>query len=127
MLSKELGSIIAFCMKINPVMYYTKRVPYNIRIPSMYFPIPNLSGELNTKDTFKNDYSWYIKIFERTSPEAFKKAKNISDSILSNKSRVPEVNYNGSISGDYIQITSIDIKEIQEGVVQLTIDFKKEV
>lgn len=124
MLDPERGSIIKFFNDVNPVKVYIKKVPENMAVPSMYFPIPISDGERDSFSSYTNDYQMFVKVFEENSQQAFDTAEKITESIKVLKNIIPIYNEDGVESGSFLRIDKVKSREIDEGVVQIEVNWK---
>lgn len=122
MLQDEIGSIMKYCHTLNPVKIYSDRIPQNMVIPSMYFPVPLVSSSGDTFSTYRNSYQLFVKVFSGTSPEAHDKAHIIAEGIRRAKCIIPVISAAGPSTGKYMRLnTDIQTKELDDGVAQVAL------
>ena len=123
MLQNELGSIMKYFHNINPVAIYTDTMPQGFKSPSMYFPVPIVFSFGDTFSTYKNSYQMFVKFFGKTTREAFEKAQEVTEVLKKAKMIIPYLNGDGSFSGGYLRINKTQVKELEEKVIQVTLDW----
>lgn len=123
MLQDELGSIMKYFYNINPVTIYTDTMPQGFKLPSMYFPVPIVLSSGDSLSTYKNSYQMFIKFFGKTTREAFQEAQKAAESLKKARMIIPYLNPDGSFSGGYLRLNKGQVKELEEKVVQLTLDW----
>ncbi|HWR07102.1 hypothetical protein [Sporomusa sp.] len=122
MLQDEIGSIMKSCHTLNPVKIYPERIPQNMSIPSMYFPVPLVSSSGDTFSTYRNSYQLFIKVFACTTQEAHNKAHIIAEGIRKARCVIPVISQAGPPTGLYMRLSSdIQTKELDDGVAQITL------
>lgn len=122
MLQDEIGSIMKYCHNLYPVKIYPDRIPQNMVIPSMYFPVPIVVSSGDTFSSYRNSYQLFIKIFADTTQLAHGKAHLIGEGIRRAKFIIPAISLAGAPTGEYMRLnTDIQTKALDEGVAQLSI------
>ncbi len=122
MLQDEIGSIMKYCHTLNPVKIYSERIPQNMAIPSMYFPVPLVSSSGDTFSSYRNSYQLFIKVFAGTSPEAHNKAHIIAEGIRKARCIIPVLSAVGPPTGMYMRLNGdIQTKELDDGVAQVAL------
>lgn len=122
MLQDELGSIMKFCYDKNPVKIYSDRIPQNMVIPCMYFPIPLVTSSGDTFSSYRNSYQLIVKVFADTTSQAHIKAHTIAEGIRSARFIIPVINQAGEAMSERMRLrTDIQTKELEENVVQISI------
>lgn len=119
-MNPEVGSVMNYFHKIFPVKIYTKEVPENFAVPSMYFPTPFSFDGNDTNQTFMKTYSLSVKLFHKDAQLAFKEAERIADTIRGKRMLVPLINADGSPTGQFIRITKIE-ERIASGVASIVV------
>lgn len=110
------------CHTLNPVKIYPERIPQNMAIPSMYFPVPIVVSSGDTFSSYRNSYQLFIKVFADTTQIAHGKAYLIGEGICRDRFIIPTVCQTGAPTGEYMRLNSdIQIKALDEGVVQLSL------
>ena len=64
MLEKEIASIIRFILEScgNPVPYY-HNMPESFIVPSVYFPVPEVSQNPDTMSAYGAEYTMFVNFF----------------------------------------------------------------
>lgn len=124
-MEQELASVISFCLKQEPSIqkFYTKRVKEGFANPSLYCPPPQMVGGQDTFSTYLKTYIWPIKIFDKDSELASRKAESIADKIMSLRFTIPLVAPDGSETGDGLRFKRVEAKEIDDGVAQILLSW----
>jgi hypothetical protein len=122
MLQNEIGSIMKYCHNLYSVKIYPDRIPQNMAIPSMYFPVPIVVSSGDTFSSYRNSYQLFIKVFADTTQFAHGKAHFIAEGIRSTRFIIPTVCHTGVPTGEYMRLNSdIQTKALDEGVAQLSL------
>ena len=109
---------MAFFYNIFPVKVYTKEVPENFVVPSLYFPTPFSFDGNDTNMTFRKTYSLAIKLFHKDAQQAFAEAERIADTVRRKRMLIPLINPDGSPNGQFMRITRIE-ERITDGVASI--------
>lgn len=122
-MEQELASIFSFVLKSadNPQPYY-RDIPQDFTVPAVYFPVPEISTDGDTFNTYGAEYDWYIKFFHSTTQEAYSLALKALTAIKENRNLIPLLDENGAKIGG-IRIKDPDLRIADECAVQLTIRF----
>ena len=122
MLQDEIGSIMKYCHNLHPVKIYPDRIPQNMAIPSMYFPVPIVVSSGDTFSSYRNSYQLFIKVFADSTQLAHGRAHHIAEGIRQNRCIIPTIAPNGDLTGQYIRLNrEIQTKALDEGVAQLSL------
>ncbi|MGE8207679.1 phage tail terminator family protein [Heyndrickxia sp. NPDC080065] len=123
-MNQEVGSIMNFFYNVFPCKIYTKEVPENFAVPSMYFPAPFSFDGNDTTSTFKKTYSLSVKLFHKDSQQADDEAEKIADVVREKRSIIPILNDDGSNIGSYLRLSRIETRIADRGVaiIQVTWD-----
>lgn len=120
-MNDEVGSIMAACYELHPVQVYTERMPQDFVIPSMYFPQPLSSDGGDTLSTYRKDYSLAIKFFAKTDEQAGGAVEHVADAIRADRFIIPLIAEDGRQTNEYMRLTRLESRVIDEGVAQLSI------
>lgn len=123
MLAQEIAAIVKFLHGANPVSLYYDEVPQDFFVPSMYFPVPQLTSNQETVRSFRNNYAMFIKVFEKDTSSAQKKALVLSDSLNVKRLRVPLYDLQGVPTGDFLRLNSVTSNKVDDGVAQIGISW----
>ncbi len=121
-MNPEVGSIMAFFYNLFPVKVYTKEVPENFVVPSLYFPTPFSFDGNDTNQTFLKTYSLPVKLFHKDAQQADTEAERIADTVRRKRMLIPLINPDGSATGEYIRITRIETR-ITDGVASIVVNW----
>lgn len=123
-MDQEIGSVMAYSyLKIQPLKIYSKSVPEDFVVPSIYFPKPVITESHETLNAFSKTYTVYMKVFYPTKEEAVDKANELMHSILVNRYKIPLINEDGSFANTYLRVMKIEVKEL-EGAAQIAITWE---
>lgn len=122
MLQDEIGSIMKYCYDKNPVEVYLDRIPQDMVIPCMYFPIPIVSSSGDTFSSYRNSYQLFVKVFAKKTQQAHTRAHAIAEGIRKARFMIPIISQVGVVTGSFMRLsTDIQTKELEEDVAQLSI------
>ena len=107
----EIGSIMGYCYKLLPIKVYTKRIPQDFEIPSIYFPKPFFTESNFTLDSFNKTYNLQVMVIYPTVEESVDKAEHLMNRMLADKKYIPLLNEDGSPTNSYIKINRIEVRE----------------
>ena len=119
-MNPEVGSIMAFFYSIFPVTVYTKEVPENFEVPSLYFPTPFSFDGNDTNQTFMKTYSLPVKLFHKDAQQAFAEAERIADTVRRKRMLIPIIKADGSPDEGLIRLTKIE-ERITDGVASIVV------
>lgn len=122
-MEQELASISEYILDIECIKPYYYKVPDNFVKPSIYFPVPEFSTSLDSTDNYRVKYMWLIKVFGRTTEEAYKYANKFAIEIIKNRCRIPLLNLDGSKQGKYVDVYKPEIAQADSRVYTLQIDW----
>lgn len=122
-MNPEIASIMNFFYKIFPCKVYTKEVPENFVVPSMYFPPPFSFNSNDSLSTFRKTYSLSIKLFHKDSQQAYQEAERIADTVHQKRDIIPIIDINGNETGDFLQIRNIETRELESGVAAIQVNW----
>ena len=103
---------------------YFKDVPEGIITPSLYVPSPSVTGSQSALSSYYELVTYHLKIFDKSRLEAWNRAQVVTRYILSHSGRLPIYNADGSESGEIIKIQNPYAEVIDDGVAQVTVQFK---
>lgn len=123
-MNPEAGSIMKYFHSLFPVKIYTKEVPKNFEVPSLFFPAPTSSDDSDTNMTFSKAYSLSVKLFHQDSIAANIKADFIADDIRSQKNVIPMLGPSGELTGDFIRMSRIETRIGDRGVATIVLTWE---
>lgn len=119
-MNPEVGSIMAYFYKLFPVKIYTKEVPEQFEVPSLYVPTPFTFDGNDTNQTFMKTYNLPVKLFHSDPQLAHAEAERIADAVRRKRMLIPLINPDGTSAGQFLRITRIDTR-ITEGVASIIV------
>lgn len=124
MLEQELASIMKFTLDRagNPSPYYYE-VPQSFNVPAVYFPTPEIITGGETLASYRMEYAWYIKIFHRSSQQAYAIGLEILTAIKGNRNLIPLISQTGEKAEGNIRINDPKLKVLDNGAAQLTVEW----
>lgn len=124
MLEQEIASIIKFTLDNagNPAPYYNE-VKENFAVPSIYFPSPEIDTDGETFSTYRLGYSWFVKVFHKTTEDAYAMALKVLLALKGARNCVPIIGTDGTPTGEYLRLKDPAIKKLDSGVYQLKIEW----
>lgn len=123
MLDQMLGSIKAYFYKLWNVGVYDKELPEEVKVPSMYFPQPNILPTPHTKESYRNNYTMNVQMLAQDSKEAVEKAEMIAQSIRQNNFKIPILNEDGSETGGHLIFESVEVMKMEEMIAQVMLEW----
>jgi len=124
LIERELASIIKYVLdKSEHTVPYYHEIPNGFCVPSVYFPVPEVETGNDTLSTYKLTYIWFIKFFHRNTKEAYQIASKVLKELKSGRNQIPVVNENGVVTSKFFYIKNPDIKTLDSGTVQLTVEW----
>ncbi len=122
MLDAELASTIAYTLEHagNPQPYYG-RVKQGFKLPAAYFPRPRADGEAFSLSAYALHFIWHIKLFHEDSQKAWDMGYAVVGALQRGKGRVPLLEESGKQTGDAFYIFNPQLRDIDDGVAQLTL------
>lgn len=125
MLEQELASIMKYTLDKagNPSPYYWN-VPADFVVPAAYFPTPEITTGGETFLTYNMDYAWYIKLFHKTSEEAYALGLAVLTAIKGNRNLIPLINTEGERDKGHIRLNDPELKVLDNGAAQLALSWR---
>jgi len=127
---EELGSIVRFFYEnhnkkdqLSKDTIYYEEVPKGFKEPSIYFPTPLMSSNNYTTHSFQNSYTWLVKLFDKTTTEAQESAMKLVNILANNRYFIQVFNADNTITNRYVKIDSVDMRKLDEGVMQIELRF----
>lgn len=106
----------------SPTPYY-EEVPQDFLVPAIYFPIPEIDTRGETLNAYAMEYSWYIKFFHNTAAKAYELALRTITGLKASRNLVPLIGADGELTGKSLRIDDPMIKKLDNGAVQLTVNW----
>lgn len=122
MLEQELASIMKFTLDRadNPSPCYYE-VPRHFSVPAVYFPTPEIATGGETFLTYSMEYVWYIKLFHKSSNEAYSLGLAVLTAIKANRNLIPLIAQTGERTEGNIRLDDPKLKVLDNGAAQLTL------
>lgn len=114
MLEEELGSIVFRCKQVFNVQVYPLNLKQDMAVPSMYFPPPISIGQDFTSHSYQKQHRLSVKVFDTDAQKACKNAEMIADALRANRSTIELVNPDGTPTGRFKRLGSIETRLIDE-------------
>lgn len=122
MLEQEIASIMKYTLEKagNPTPYYDQ-VPESFFIPSVYFPVPEVSTTGDTLSTFALEYAMFVKFFDVSIVRCFAMTQRVLLAIRKDRNLVPLVDGNGAQIGRGVRLHDPSCRQVQhaESAIQL--------
>lgn len=124
MLEQEIASIMKFAMDEadNPSPYYWN-VQEDFAIPAIYFPTPEIVTGGETFSTYRMEYAWYIKVFHKTTEEAYSLALKVLTAIKKRRNLIPLITEAGERAERGVRIDDPQLKVLDDGAAQLSLSW----
>lgn len=123
MLEQEIAALVHFMEPLN-LKHYFGELPDGFATPSVYFPPPEVDGAEHSLSTYENDFSLYIKIFDKSSMDSYSIASNLVNAIQKRRKRIPLYDEEGNLTGKNFRVTRLNAKIIDVGVTQVYLGWK---
>lgn len=124
MLEQELASIARFVYdNTNIQSVHYGEMPKNFKTPSLYFPVPEVMTRGDTMSSYAIMYSWFIKIYDISSNDAYSKTFNVLNQLKQNRNMVSIINPDGTAQDKKFRIRDPRMSKLETGVIQLQIDW----
>ena len=124
-MEKYTKSIARTVMEVADIhKVYFRDVPEGIVTPSLYVPSPIVSGSQSALTSYFELATYHLKIFDKSRSEAWNRAETVTRYILSHSGRLPVYAADGSKSGEIMRINNPYAEVIDDGVAQVTLQFK---
>lgn len=126
MLEQEIASIIKYILEASgkEISPYYYSVPEKFVVPSCYFPVPEVNSYGDTFNTYVLEYMWKVIFFHNKTQEAYLYAIKTLEAIRKKRNLIPLIDVNGEYTGSGIRIDDPIIKPVDEGAVQLFLQWK---
>lgn len=124
MYDQEIASLIKFLLSAagDPYPYYWY-VPDGFRVPSMYFPVPEMSSGGDTLSTYSLEYTWYIKCFGKDDASAQALAAKAVEAIRAVRNRIPLIDDTGATLKKWLRVDDPQMNRIDTGTYQVMITY----
>ncbi len=121
-MNPEVGAIMNYFYNLFPVKVYTKEVPENFVVPSLYFPTPFTFDGNDTTSTFMKTYNLVVKLFHVDAQQANYEAERIADAVRKKRMIIPLIEQDGTPTGDYLRISRVETR-IVDGTAHITVNW----
>ena len=120
MLDREIASAMRFLIDTSdkPHAYYYS-IPEEFKVPSIYFPQPNITTLGDTLFTYALEFSWYVTIFDVDTQSAQVRASASLNALQYNKCVIPLIDENGALVGRGFRIKDPSMRNIDDSVARL--------
>lgn len=124
MYEQEIASIIRFLLTAagNPQPYYWT-VPEGFTVPSMYFPVPEMSSGPDTLSTYSLSYAWYVKCFGKDDATAQAMAAQAVEAVRKARNLIPLIDEDGNETSYGLRIDDPSMSRIDDGTYQISITY----
>lgn len=123
MLELEVGSITNYLVnKAGNVKLYTDTVPANFFVPAIYIPEPvEVDPDIDTLYTYNLKYMLKVKIFHKTTQDAYAIGTRVVNELLAERNRIPLLEIDGTKTGMYFKVICEQLQKVDQGVVNIDI------
>lgn len=126
MLEQEIASIIKFVLEKsgNPTPYYNE-VPEGFLLPSVYFPVPEVSSSGDTLATYSLNFILFVKFFHIDVRRAYERGLSALTAIRAARNLIPLIDESGEKTGRGFRLKDPTLRKIDTtpGVVQLELSW----
>lgn len=121
-IEKELASIVRFVENnTDGLEKIFERIPQDFPVPSVFFPMPELTARKVTMQTMRTTLMWYIKFFASSDVEAYTLASSIESLILYRNCHIPLYAEDGAEEEKTLPVTVPEVIKVDYGVYQIKI------
>ena len=108
---------------------YYHNIPEEFAVPSVFFPMPEVTAEPDTFLSYSADYQWYVKFFAGTTGEAYGAGMTALTAIQAGRRLVPLLNEAGERTGERLRLNDLSLKAVDDettgfGTAQLYVSWK---
>lgn len=125
MLEQEIAAIDYLICSVVPVKSYFGAMPEDVQFPCVFYPFPEFTGEGFSLSTYVADFALYVKFMDRDTAAAYQMAAKVLQKIMAGQNKIPLVDEQGKVTGKCFRIGYLDLKQIEEGVYQLKLSWKR--
>lgn len=108
MLEQFIKSILAYFNSIEQMSTYIQSIPIGVEYPCYLVNKVEIQSKPLNSYYFINTISSYIRIFNSDEVDLKNKVYNLTNSVLSNRGKIPVLNEDGSESGRYVRIENFE-------------------
>lgn len=120
MLEQEVASLVHFIREMGLLKKeYFGEVPLGATTPSVYYPVPEITGGEFSLDTYESSFSLFIKIFDKDSSGSYSIASQIVDKVQYSGKKIPIYDVDGNLTGRYFRVKNLSAKNIDVGTTQI--------
>ena len=125
MLDREIASAMRFLIDSagNPYAYYYS-IPEQFRVPSIYFPQPNITTHGDTLSTYALEFNWCVAIFDVDTQSAHARAFDVLNALQRVKCVIPLVDEKGELTGRGFRIRDPSSRSIDENEKRLILKWR---
>ena len=121
-IEQELASIVRFIeANLSGLDKIFERIPEDFHVPSVFFPMPELTAKKMTMQTMRTTMTWYIKFFASSDVEAYTLASTIESLILYRNCHIPLYAEDGTEEEKTLPVTVPEVIKVDYGVYQIKI------
>ena len=125
MLDREIASAMKFLIDAagKPHAYYYS-IPEEFKVPSIYFPQPNITTLGDTLSTYALEFNWYVTIFDVDTQSAHTRAFNALNALQHGKCVIPLIDENGELTDRGFRIKDPSTRSIDDSVERLILKWR---
>jgi hypothetical protein len=125
MLEQEIASLIHFIRGLGLVTKeYFGELPEGVATPSVYYPVPDVDGRELSFDTYENEYSLFINIFDKDTRSSYNIASAIVNAVQSVRKKIPVYDETGVITEKSFWIDTLKARPVDRGVSQVEFSWR---
>ena len=120
MFDREIASAMKFLIDAagNPQAYYYT-IPEKFKVPSIYFPQPNITTHGDTLSTYALGFNWYVTIFDVDTQSAHARTFSVLNALQRGKCIIPLIDEKGELTGRGFRIKDPSSRNIDDSVERL--------
>lgn len=104
---------------------YFDELPENLRVPSMYFPVPRTESHKATLSSWRTDINLECWFIAATDWEAFAIADTVRDSFLADNCAFAILNMDGTETGSRVRISEPSVRKQEDRIVRMAFTIRE--
>lgn len=125
-IEQELASIVRFVEEsTGGIEKIFERIPEDFPIPSVFFPVPELSARKVSMQTMRTTLTWYVKFFASNDMGAYTLASTVESLILYRNCQLPMYTESGELEEKTIPVSAPEVIRVDYGVYQIKISCER--
>ena len=103
---QEAASVMRYILDaVGNLRPYYHNIPEEFAVPSVFFPMPEVTAEPDTFLSYSADYQWYVKFFAGTTGEAYGAGMTALTAIQAGRRLIPLLDADGKFNCPGVAMT----------------------